>query len=88
MDIPRSVAAVGRRFKFPIDVKMASSPTLSSINQSVLCNYLRDIPNNSIFVTSILQVIIEERRTTHRKRWNADNSATPFEIGDVARVHL
>lgn len=32
IDIPRSVAAVGYHFQFPVDVKLAGSPTLNSIN--------------------------------------------------------
>ena len=43
MGIPRSVAAVGRHFKFPMDVSLTSLRTFNSINQSALYNYLRDI---------------------------------------------
>lgn len=51
-------------------------------------NYIRDMSNGSTFVTSVLKVLIEERQNTHRERWNLDNAATPFKIGDVAKVHV
>ena len=87
-DIPRSIAVVGRNFKFPIDVKLAGSPILNSGNQSTLHNCLRDVSNDYTFATSVLQVLIEERRTTHRERWNADNTAESFELGDVVKSHV
>ena len=87
-DIPRSVAAVGRHFKFPMDVKLSSSPKLNSIDQSALYKYLRDVSNDSAFATSVLQVLIEERRKLHRERWNSDHTVTPFEVGDVVKAHV
>ena len=87
-DIPRSIAAVGRHFKFPMDVKLAGSPTLNSENNSALYKYLRDVSNDSAFATSVLQVLIEERRTTHRERWNVNHVAKPFELGDVVKAHV
>ena len=69
-DIPRSLAAVGRHFKFPIDVNLNAAPSMNSTDYSVLYSYLRNVSNDSTFSTSILQVLIEERRTAHRTRWN------------------
>ena len=63
-DIPRSVAAIGRPFKSPIDVKLSGSPTLNSSDQSELYKYLQDVSNDLTFTTSVLQVLINERRSS------------------------
>ena len=42
-DITRSMAAVGRDFRFPLDVEMMPSPTLNSPENANLFQYLRDV---------------------------------------------
>ena len=69
-DIPRCVAEVGRHFKFPMDVQLNKTPELNDADHSELYDYLRDVSIDSTFVTSVLQVLIKERRTAHRDRWN------------------
>ena len=59
-DIPRSLAAVGRHFKFPMDVQLSPTPILNDINQSALYTYLRDVSTDLQFATSVLQVLVEE----------------------------
>ena len=44
--------------------------------------------NDSIFATSILQVLIGERRRARRNRWDKNHTSTPFEIGDVVKAHV
>ena len=61
-DMSRSVAAVGCHFKFPMDIKFSGSLTLNSPDQSSVYSYLRDVSNDSIFATSILQALIDERK--------------------------
>ena len=73
-DIPRSLAAVGRHFKFPMDVKLSPTPTLNDADESALYTYLRDISTDSQFATAVLQVLIEERRTAHRERHNSQRA--------------
>ena len=69
-DIPRYVAAVGRHFKFPMDVQLNKTLELNDTDHSALFDYLRDVSIDSTFATSVLQVLIKERRTAHRDRWN------------------
>jgi len=87
-DISRSMAAVGRDFKFPMDVKLSAMPTISGNTNSALFKYLRDVSNDSKFATSIVQILMEERRDAHRLRWNKDKVEQPFEIGDVVKAHV
>ena len=44
--------------------------------------------NESTFVTSILQVLIKERRTAYRTRWNENRAAKEFKVGDVVKAHI
>ena len=88
-DIPRSLAAVGREFKFPLDVELCPSPPLNDQNNSALTTYLRTVSNDSAFATSVLQIIIEERRTEHRNRHNKTVSKlVEFKVGDVVKAHV
>ena len=87
-DIPRCLAAVGRHFKFPMDVALSADPTLNDDSQSALFTYLRDVSNDSQFATAVLQILIEERRTAHRDRWNSKRAAKQFKVGDVVKAHV
>ena len=42
-DKPRSVASVGREFKFPLDVDIVTAPTLDDEKNSMLSQYLLDV---------------------------------------------
>ena len=66
--IPRCVAAVGREFKFPLDIELLDQPSLNNKEHSALFHYLRNVSCNSQFSISVLQTLIEERRSTHRER--------------------
>ena len=87
-DIPRCLAAVGRHFKFLLDVDLSAYPIMNDDNQSVLFTYLRDVSNDSQFATAVLQILIEKRRTAHRDRWNNKRAAKPFKVGDVVKAHV
>ena len=69
-DILISVAAVGREFRVLLDVELLKTPTTLKQGNSGLYEYLRHVSNKSHFATSIFQIIIKERRTAHRERWN------------------
>ena len=45
-DISRSMAAVGRDFKFPMDVELSAMPTINDNKNSALYKYLRDVSND------------------------------------------
>ena len=52
-DISRSIAAIGREFRFPLDVELSPTPQLNPENNSALFQYLRNVSNNSVFSLSI-----------------------------------
>ena len=63
-DIPRSTAAIGRGFLFPLDVDLVPTPTLNDHN-SKLFSYLRNVSIDANFAVSVLHIIIGDRHTTH-----------------------
>ena len=42
-DIPRCVAAIGREFRFPLDVELLEQPSLNKVNNSDLFHYLYNV---------------------------------------------
>ena len=88
-DVVRSVAAVGREFRFPLDVELSPSPTLNDETNSNLFQYLRDTAADSAFALSIVQILIEERRLAHQERHNAGKKQPDFQVGDIViKAHV
>lgn len=87
-NILRSLADVGRRFKFPMDVQLSPTPTLNDTDQSIVYTYLRDVSTDSQFAISVLQASVEEWRTAHRTRHNSNRAAILFQVGDVVKAHV
>ena len=102
-DIIRSVAAVGRPFRFPVDNQLTipthdtalttpispgpSIPVHPSVDrESVLHEYLRLGQSQSQFAVRILQLLTEERRTSHAERSNSTRSPHAFQAGDIVTV--
>ena len=79
---------MGRYFKFPMDLKLKKTPELNDTNHSALYGYLRDVSIASTFAATVLRVLVEERRTAHRNRWNTKRAAKTFQIGDVIKAHV
>ncbi len=87
-DVVRSFAAVGRDFRFPIDVDTSKIPPVNSANNNRLFDYLRDVSTDSNFATGVLQILIEERRKRHRDRRNAVLEKSALKVGDVVKAHV
>ena len=49
---------------------MLRTPTLNPDKNQALFKYLEDVYTNYQFAIFILQILIEESRTAHRKIWN------------------
>ena len=43
---------------------------------------------DSTFTTAVLQLIVEERRTAHRKHWNNGKEPQLFLVVDVVKAHV
>lgn len=87
-DIVRSMAAVGRDFRFPLDVKLSELPQPNDPANNALYNYLRDVSNDSTFATSVLKILIEERRLMHQTRLNQNKVKSNLKVGDIVKAHV
>ncbi len=87
-DVTRSMAAVGREFRFPLDVDLSPTPVLNDSQNSTLYEYLRTMSNTGPFATSMIQVLADERRQAHRDRLNENVTPHPFKIGDAVTARV
>ena len=84
----RSIADVGREFRFPLGTDLLPIPTLNPDDNQVLFKQLWYMYTNSWFAISSLQIIIEERRKAHREHWNKLKQQQIFKLGDVLKAHI
>ena len=61
IDISRSLAAVGREFQFPLDIELSTIPELNDESNLTLYNYLWNVSLDTVFATSVVQVLVEEQ---------------------------
>lgn len=87
-DVTRSMAALGREFRFPLDVELSPSPSLNDSANSSLYTYLRHMSSDGKFATSVVEVLAEERRQSHRDRINNSKAASNFQIGDAVTARV
>jgi hypothetical protein len=87
-DIIRSVAAVGREFKFPLDINLGSTPIPVDSDVFAVHSFLRLAQTNSQFAIETLRILTEERRTYHRERANESRSHQLFELNDIVMVRV
>ena len=87
-DIIRSIPAVGRIFRFPLDSTISPLPPLNDSANTQLLEYLREVGTESTFATAILQVLIEDRRESHRQRHNFGKTPQHLKVGDIVTAHV
>ena len=87
-DILGRVAAVGRELRFLLDTERPQTPITLNQGNCGMYEYIRHVSNNSQFATAILHILIKERRTAHRERWNQNWSDPEFKVGDANKDHV
>ena len=81
------MADIYRSF-LPLDVELSSTPILNNNKNSTLVIYLRDVSTYSTFSLSILQILIEERRTPQREHYTEGKTLCTLKICDVVKAHI
>ena len=61
-NVTRCMTAIGRDFRFHLDVNLMPTSTLNNTDNANLFQYLRDMSTESAFALLIMQIIVEERR--------------------------
>jgi hypothetical protein len=90
-DIIRSVAAVGREFRLPVDVKLSTiDPSTLDLSAQALSTYMTCISRYSSFAQNILALLIADRRAAHAERINETRNPIAYNVGDLvlARVQV
>ena len=69
-DILRSIPAIGREVKFPLDININTISKLVQNNANVALDYLKFIDSSCNLFSSILKILMEDRRIGHAERVN------------------
>ena len=90
-DIVRSIPAVGREFRLPLDISLlpAISPPITDHAQAV-SEYAVHMSQSTTFNQEILKLLVEERRAAHAERINESRQPVEYQVGDLvlARVQV
>ena len=81
-DIVRSIPAIGRELRYPLDVHLAETPTVIDNPSESVATYLRHLHRDTIFAKQLLAYLVEDRRTAHRERINEGRNLIKFKPGD------
>ena len=52
---------MGREFQFPLDIELSTIPELNDESNLTLYNYLWNVSLDTVFATSVVQVLVEEQ---------------------------
>ena len=82
-DILRSTVAVGREFRFPIDIDLSAFPQLTQNNAQSVVDFLRLTDSNRQFSSALLKILIEDRRDAHTARVNNNKNIFDLVVDDI-----
>ena len=82
-DIIRSVPAIGQALNFPLDINLNAVPKLIQNNAQATLDYLDFTNTHRHFASSILKILIEDRRTAHAERINNSKNLVLLKAGDI-----
>lgn len=81
-DILHSTVTIGRELRFPIDIDSSALLHLTQNNAKSAVNSLRLTDSYRRFSSSVLKILIEDRREFHTGRVN-DNNIAELVVGDI-----
>ena len=82
-DILRSIPAIYRELRFPIDVNFSDLTKLAYNSGHKSLDYLKLTASSRHFSSSILKILIEDRRIAHVERINNNCNIVILEPGDI-----
>jgi hypothetical protein len=84
-DIIRSVPAIGRPFRFPLDCDLTATPEIppDDVQVANLYEFLRLGQRQSVFSIDILRHLTEDRRLDAAHRANTGRTLRTFSVGDI-----
>lgn len=89
-EIIRSVPAIGRPFRFPIDVALTIPPDMPTANNATVnvYDFLRLGQAQSVFAQNILRLLTEDRRTHATEQINNTRKPIAFQVNDIVAVKV
>ena len=89
-DIIRSIPAIGRPLRFPMDIALAKLPTPECDAARAAVSYIRQISSDARFAKELVTWLIEERRQRHHERVNSTKAIVQYEPNNMvmARVQV
>ena len=82
-DIIRSVPAIDRALHFPLDINLNAVPKLIQNNAQATLDYLNFTNSHRHFASSILKILVEDRRTAHAECINNTKHIVILKAGDI-----
>ena len=86
-NILRTTVASCREFRFAIDIKLSAFPQLTQNNAQFAFDFLRHTDSNRRFSSSILKILIEDRREAHTERVNNNRNIVELAVGYIVMVN-
>ena len=83
INIIRSIPAIGRELRFPIDIYLNDLPEMTRNNGQSVLYYLKFTDSPRHFSSAILKILIEDRRTAHAERINNTRNLIVLQPGDI-----
>jgi len=87
-DIVRSVPAIGRTLRFPLDIDLAAMPDLIDNQSESVVAYLRYLQRDVPFARQLLAYLVEDRRLIHRERVNKKQYLVKHKPGDIVMAKV
>ena len=78
-----SILVIGRELRFPLDVGLSALPSIVSNNAESVVSYLRLTDSNRYFASTILKILVEDRRIIHVERINNNRNIVTTLHGDL-----
>ena len=85
-NILRRIVAIGREFRFSIDIDLSALPKLTQNNVQSAVEFLRLTNSNRRFSSYLLKMLIEDRREFHAERVNNNKNIVELVVGDIVVV--
>ena len=87
-DIVRSVPAIGRELRYPLDVSLGPIPAIIDNPSASVVKYLRYLQRDIPFSRQLLAFLVEDRRLVHRERVNEKRHLVTYKPGDIVMARV
>ena len=86
--IIRSVPAIGRELKFPMDIELGEEPNVEDDDGDRVLDYIRSMGRDIAFVRKILAFMLEEKRILQSERVNERRKRITYKVGDIVMARV